>query len=432
MCLFLCQFLSLHAPVSSLSTSPCISPPFSHTTHTARPRLPLGPVIAHTVLSRSFRAVQDPATALCFDLSVATVLRRTRTAAASSLFLVDTRPLAAYDRGHLARTQWHLDAKLVRQFLQGKTPFQHVLLWSVETAFCAGKYKFWTCAFVERRNGPAALLVWPTTRIRVFLVLLDDDILNTCVCLSAIDRFSFHCHLLLSLSASLLVCCTAHPRLRSLCSSSYSSGPSRPCHSFLSSLSSHSLYPSHFSSSFSFLSSSLLRPLTCSQMMDNASAFEAEMARLEEALSLPPSPPHVCLLGVDDGDALLRMVAARFLQRKMPHVSTVRGGYRALYTAIEERGSAQVDRLLEGRDVALSATPEGDPLMEVPVESVAVAPVAERGSRLARLLRKSGGAGSGGSLSGSRETLDAEGVSPGSSVAGSDAGAEAHAVRPES
>jgi len=57
-------------------------------------------------------SVSDPATALCFDLSVPTVLRRTR-ASGNSLFLVDTRTHKAYDLGHLAQTQWHLDAKLV-------------------------------------------------------------------------------------------------------------------------------------------------------------------------------------------------------------------------------------------------------------------------------------------------------------------------------
>lgn len=63
--------------------------------------------------SSTLGGVSDPSTALCFDLSAPTVLRRTR-ASGNSLFLVDTRTHKAYDLGHLAQTQWHLDAKLVR------------------------------------------------------------------------------------------------------------------------------------------------------------------------------------------------------------------------------------------------------------------------------------------------------------------------------
>lgn len=58
--------------------------------------------------------VQDPATALCFDLSIDTFIRKTRAGgSAASLFVVDTRPVKLFDLGHYNRTQWHLDAKLV-------------------------------------------------------------------------------------------------------------------------------------------------------------------------------------------------------------------------------------------------------------------------------------------------------------------------------
>jgi hypothetical protein len=151
-------------------------------------------------------------------------------------------------------------------------------------------------------------------------------------------------------------------------------------------------------------------------MMDAPAEFQAEAAKMEEALKLSASAPHVCFLGAGEDDDLLRMAVARFLQRKLQHVSMVRGGYKALYDEIAQRG--QTGRLLEGRHVEASADAMEDPLLEVPVETKPTSP--ERVSRLGRLLRKGGSAS--GSLTASREALDAgSGVG---SAANSEAGDE--------
>ena len=151
-------------------------------------------------------------------------------------------------------------------------------------------------------------------------------------------------------------------------------------------------------------------------MMDAPEQFQTEAEKLEEALKLAGAPPHVCFLGTNEGDDLMRMAVARFLQRKMQHVSVVRGGYKDLYMEIEKRN--QTARLLEGLHVEASVDATEDPLLEVPVETKPQSP--ERVSRLGRLLRK-GGSGAN-SLSGSKEALDTGSGS--GSAANSEAGGD--------
>ncbi|CAI5455937.1 unnamed protein product [Caenorhabditis angaria] len=91
----------------------------------------------------------------------------------------------------------------------------------------------------------------------------------------------------------------------------------------------------HFISSFN---------LDCSMIVDDPAKFDIALDALFEYKNAKRDNDHFLFLGYGDDskDQYMNMVIAQFIQRKLPHVSFVQGGYKKLHNHLMELGKSEL------------------------------------------------------------------------------------------